>query len=99
MTNGALDVYVSEDAVCAKIPFSICAQLFRTTQDCKKVIWAPEASRKILRLPNPLDRNDQECAVVIELIRSVSWLRDQSNDLQRMLAKQLMYAKVSSGDR
>ena len=48
-------------------------------------------------MPEPGERNDQECAILTELICSVSYLRNQSKDLQRALAKQLRFAQISKG--
>jgi hypothetical protein len=86
------------DCVLARVPYSVCAQMFQDPAFCRSVVWAPAASRAILSLPDPLARNDMESAVAVELMRSTPFLSHLSNDTQRLLSRRFMYARFNRGD-
>ncbi|GMI06214.1 hypothetical protein TrLO_g3530, partial [Triparma laevis f. longispina] len=98
LTKGKQSVYAKTTLILGKIPYNICARLFADPEVCRSIVWAPCVSRAILNLPDPTERNDMECACVIELLRSVPYLNEQSTAMQRLLARQFMYAKVKRGD-
>ncbi|GMH98091.1 hypothetical protein TrVE_jg12679 [Triparma verrucosa] len=98
LTKGRQSVYAKTTLILGKVPYNICSRLFADPEVCRSIVWAPCVSRAILNLPDPTERNDMECACIIELLRSVPYLNEQSTAMQRLLARQFMYAKVNKGN-
>ena len=95
LTKQLLVVARTQSVLLGEIPFQICEDIVGKKTN---VVYAPIASSKILAEIEPNDRNDQECSVVIELLKTINYIAESSNDMKRILAKEFRIATVKRFD-